>query len=301
MIKNKLLSLIIVLSALTLLTGCERIRPGYVGIKVSKMGTAKGVSPEPLSVGYTFYNPFFTEIFTYPTFVQNAVWDKDSTSKASPGDDSVTFNSIEGAIINADIALAYSFEADKVPSIFQEFRVEPSILTHGFMKNEINNSFNRVASTMRATDIFGEKKQFLLDSVRSNLNVTIGPKGFKFDLISFHGGLRVDSSVQSRINAVLEASQRALEAETKVQQSKAEADQAIEQARGAKEAAIAKAEGEARSITLKAEAQATANRLVSASLTPQIIQYEFVQKWNGVSPTVLGQALPFFNINSTNK
>ncbi len=298
---NKTFKLTLIgLAAVSLLTGCERIAPGNVGILVNKMGSDKGVLPKPLDVGYVFYNPFFSDIYEYPTFVQNAVWDRDST-KSDPGDSSVTFNSIEGAIINADLALAYSFEADKVPHLFAEFRASPDVLTHGFLKNEINNAFNRSASKMKATDIFGEQKQVLLDEVRSNLNLTLGPKGFKFDLISFHGGLRVDQSVQERINAVLAASQKALEAETKVKQSKAEADQQIEKARGEKEAAIAKAEGEARATELKAKTQAAANKLITESLTPQLIQWESLQKWNGTLPQVVGgQVMPFFNI-STNK
>jgi regulator of protease activity HflC (stomatin/prohibitin superfamily) len=170
------------------------------------------------------------------------------------------------------------------------------------MRNEINNAFNRVASTMKAADIFGERKQFLLDNVKSNLNSHLGPKGFKFELISFHGGLRVDQSVQARINAVLEASQKAIEAETKVRQSKAEADQTIEKARGEKESNIAKAEGEAKSIALKAEAQAKANVVLAQSLTPALVQYEALQRWDGKLPVYNGGGVvPFINIGSTNK
>ena len=286
-----------------LFTGCDRVEPGYVGIKVNQWGSQKGVNDFPVVTGGVIYNPFTEDIYKFPTFMQNAVWDKSGESKDSPGDDSVTFNSIEGAVINADIALAYTFSADKVPQIFVEFRQPPDVITHGFMKNEINNSFNRVASTMKASDIFGEKKQVLLDSVRSNLNVHLGPKSFKFELISFHGGLRVDPTVQARINAVLEASQRAIEAETKVKQSKAEADQAIEKARGEKESNIAKAEGEAKSIALKAEAQAKANLVLAQSLTPTLVQYEALQRWDGKLPTVNGGgAMPFINLNvNTNR
>ena len=287
--------------ALSFLTGCDRVEPGYVGIRVNQWGSQKGVNDFPLVTGGVVYNPITEDIYKFPTFMQNAVWTKENTS-GSPGDDSVTFNSIEGAVINADIALAYTFVADKVPSIFVEFRQSPDVITHGFMRNEINNEFNRIASTMKASDIFGEKKQFLLDNVRSNVNVKLGPKGFKFELISFHGGLRVDQSVQSRINAVLEASQRAIEAETKVKQSKAEADQAIEKARGEKESNIAKAEGEAKSIALKAEAQAKANLVLAQSLTPSLVQYEALQKWDGKLPVYNGGGVvPFINLGNTNR
>jgi regulator of protease activity HflC (stomatin/prohibitin superfamily) len=297
---NKIKSLIGAVLVGILAVGCDRVVPGYVAIKVDNWGDQKGVSDYPIRTGLVWYNPVKEDIYKFPTFVQNAVWDRDS-SPGSIGDDSMTFNSIEGAIVNADIALAYSFIPEKVPSIFVEFRADPEIITHGFMKNEINNSFNRVASTMKASDIFGERKQYLLDTVRSNLNVVLNPKGFKFDLISFHGGLRVDPTVQARINAVLEASQRALEANAKVQQAKAEADQAIEKARGEKESQIAKAEGEARSTTLKAEAQAKANKILAESLTPSLIQYNFSEKWDGKLSMYNGSgAVPFFNI-STNR
>lgn len=299
--KNTLKSIALGIVTIGLVTGCTRVEPGYVGIKVDQWGSQKGVNDFPLQTGLVWYNPFKEDIYQFPTFMQNAVWTKEYT-KDSPGDDSVTFNSVEGAVINADIALAYTFVREKVPLIFVEFRREPDAITHGFMRNEINNAFNRVASTMKASDIFGERKQVLLDTVRSNLNSVLGPKGFQFELISFHGGLRVDASVQSRINAVLEASQRAIEAETKVKQSKAEADQAIEKARGEKESNIAKAEGEAKSITLKADAQARANQILAQSLTPTLVQYEALQKWNGQLPVYNGGGvIPFVNIGSTNK
>jgi regulator of protease activity HflC (stomatin/prohibitin superfamily) len=276
--------------------GCTRVEPGYVGIKVDQWGSQKGVQDFPLRTGLVWYIPFREEIYKFPTFMQNAVWDV-ARSDQSPGDDSVTFNSVEGAIINADLALAYTFVTEQVPHIFVEFRQDPEIITHGFMKNEINNAFNRVASQMKAADIFGEKKQDLLDKVKFTLNTNLGPKGFKFELISFHGGLRVDDGVRSRINAVLEASQRALEAETKVKQATAEANQKIETARGEKMAAIAKAEGESQAITLKAEAQAKANNKLATSLTPTLIQYEALQRWNGTLPSVVSSGtIPIMNV-----
>ena len=299
---KKIVSVIAGIVAISTFTGCDRVEPGYVGIKVNQWGTQKGVNDFPLVTGGVFYNPITEDIYKFPTFMQNAVWDRERGSKESPGDDSVTFNSIEGAVVNADIALAYTFVADKVPQIFVEFRQDPEVITHGFMRNEINNAFNRVASTMKASDIFGERKQYLLDNVKSNLNAQLGPKGFKFELISFHGGLRVDQSVQARINAVLEASQRAIEAETKVKQSKAEADQVIEKARGEKESNIAKAEGEARSIALKAEAQSKANLVLAQSLTPTLVQYEALQRWDGKLPVYNGGGVvPFVNIGNTNR
>lgn len=279
-----------------LVSGCTKVPPGYVGIKVNQYGSQKGVEDFPVQTGMVWYNIFTTDVYQFPTFQQNVVWDKAET-KGSPGDDSVTFNSIEGAVINADLALAYSFEATKVPHIFVEFRTDPDAITHGYMKNEINNAFNRHAAQMKATDVFGTNKQVLLDMVMKDMNDKLGPKGFRFSLISFHGALRVDPRVQQSINAVLEASQKAIEAENKVRQSSAEADQAIQRARGEKESNIAKAQGEAQAITLKADAQAKANDTIRKSLSPELLQSLALEKWNGVLPTVTGGGtVPFINV-----
>ena len=63
------------------------------------------------------------------------------------------------------------------------------------------------------------------------------------------------------------ATQDALREQEKIKQRKAEADQAIETAKG-----------EAESTKIRAQGQADANRLIGASLTPEVIQFQAVQK-----------------------
>ena len=50
---------------------------------------------------------------------------------------------------------------------------------------------------------------------------------------------------------------------------------------------IAEAEGNAKSILVEAEAQAKANKVLSASLTPEFVQYQALQKWDGKLPTTM--------------
>jgi regulator of protease activity HflC (stomatin/prohibitin superfamily) len=268
---------------------CTTVEPGYVGIKVNQYGSQRGVQDFPLLTGRVFYNPITEDVHKFPTFLQNIVWTKDP-QEGSPNDDSITFNSIEGAIINADIALSYGFVAEKVPSIFVEFRRDPDVITRTYMRSQVRDSFSRIGSQMKVTDIFGARKQEFLEAVKKDLSERMAPKGFYFDMISFVGALRVDQRVASSINAVIEATQRAQEAENKVKQTEAEARQRI-----------AQAEGEAQAILRVAEAQAKANEVVSKSLTAELVRYQAMQKWNGVMPQVTGNgAIPFFPVPSTN-
>ena len=88
----------------------------------------------------------------------------------------------------------------------------------------------------------------------------------------------------------------------KVKQKKAEADQKVAESEGEARSKKALAEGEAQSILLKAKAQAEANRVLAESLTPVLVQYTAVEKWNGHLPTFSGTSpIPFINIGSTNK
>lgn len=270
--------------------GCAKVEPGYVGIKVNQYGNQRGVEDFPVVTGRVWYNLFTEDVYTFPTFLQNIVWTKDQ-NEGSPNDDSITFNSIEGAIINADIALSYGFDGEAVPTLFVEFRKSAEHITHVYMRSQVRDTFSRYASIMKVTDIFGAKKQELLENVKKDLIARLGPKGFRFDMISFVGGLRVDEKVQASINAVIEATQRAIEAENKVRQATAEANQRIETAIG-----------EATAIVKVADAQAEANKKVAASLTPELVQWQAIQRWNGTLPQVTGTGgMPLIQIPSGNK
>lgn len=66
------------------------------------------------------------------------------------------------------------------------------------------------------------------------------------------------------------------------------AQQQLLKAETEKQTAITIAEAEAESIKIRAEAEAEANRVLSESLTENIIEYNKVQKWNGELPQVTG-------------
>ena len=57
-----------------------------------------------------------------------------------------------------------------------------------------------------------------------------------------------------------------------------------------------KAAGRAKAILAEAEAQAKANRLLSESITPVLVQYEMSKRWNGQMPQVTGSAMPMIQL-----
>ena len=53
---------------------------------------------------------------------------------------------------------------------------------------------------------------------------------------------------------------------------------------------------EAESILVVAQGQAKANDALSRSISPILVQYKSVEKWNGILPQVSGGAVPFIDL-----
>ena len=60
---------------------------------------------------------------------------------------------------------------------------------------------------------------------------------------------------------------------------------------------VATAKGEAESILVVAQGQAKANDALSRSITPILVQYKGIEKWNGIVPQVSGGAVPFVDLS----
>jgi len=59
---------------------------------------------------------------------------------------------------------------------------------------------------------------------------------------------------------------------------------------------VATAKGEAESILVVAQGQAKANDALSRSISPILVQYKGIEKWNGILPQVSGGAVPFIDL-----
>jgi len=60
---------------------------------------------------------------------------------------------------------------------------------------------------------------------------------------------------------------------------------------------VATAKGEAESILVVAQGQAKANDALSRSISPILVQYKGIEKWNGILPQVSGGAVPFIDVS----
>jgi regulator of protease activity HflC (stomatin/prohibitin superfamily) len=59
---------------------------------------------------------------------------------------------------------------------------------------------------------------------------------------------------------------------------------------------VATAKGEAESISVVAQGQAKANEALSRSISPILVQYKTIEKWNGILPQVSGGGIPLIDL-----
>lgn len=274
-------SLLLLIGFFTIFT-CNYVGPGHVGIVVKLYGGERGVQDAGVDTGYIWYNRWTTQVYEYPTYVQRAVFTKD-INEDSPIDESITFNTKEGISVRADVGLHYQILHENASKVFTRLRGDANAVRN-YLKSKMRDAINNAASVMPINEVYGEGRSKLLHDAKVALEASIGDE-VRIEMLTFVNSLEFDARVQESINMTIQAQQAAIAAQNKVVQSKAEADQMIEQARGRGE-----------SVLLEAEKQAEANKKLSESLTPELINWQALQKWNGQLPQVSGTGIPFIQL-----
>ena len=261
---------VVVLGSIFAFVGCERIDAGHVGVKVNLYGDGKGVDDVTEVTGWVFYNPISTKIVEFPTFMQHKEYKLDKENEV---DESFVVNSKDGSEFHVSPLLNYSVKRERVPYIFAKYRVELSIIESGFLKTAVYDAFRVVANSYTADALISNRQEFE-KKVREVLVSQLEPEGFT--LSQFTSNLIYPQTFKKAIEAKNNAVQTALTAENQVKTAEAEA-----------KIKIARAEGSAKAMLTQARAEAEANQLKQRTLTPMLIQQQWIEKWNGKLPTTM--------------
>lgn len=277
----------LVIAAL-MLAACSKVPAGNVGIKVNLLGGEKGVDIEELAPG-RYWIGMNEELYLFPTFTQNTVWDN---TKENGGDESLTFQTIEGMNVNADIGMSYAIDPEKAAAIFQKYRKGVDEITDLYLRNMVRDALNNAGSTKEIETVYGAGKADLIAQVEATVRDQVKPLGINIERIYWVNSLRLPDNVTAALNAKIAATQKAQQRENEVAQSKAEAQKSIEEARGRAESTRLVAEAEAQAIRVRGEALRENQRLVDLTLA---------EKWDGKLPQITGGSMPLINMSALGK
>lgn len=270
------------ITALLVLVGCictispffHMIKPGEVGIAVNLFGSERGVEPKEMNVGLYFVPPWKT-VYRFPIFDQNHQW---------VNDDGFQFQTSEGLAVKADIGITFNLEQSKVHELFAKYRRGMEEITHLFIKNTIRDAINRAASKMKIEDLYGSQKEEFFVNVQQQVSKELEHIGFNISHIYIIGRFKVPDLVMAALDRKIEATQRAQQRENELREAEAQAKKDIAIVEGQSKSVLIKAKADAESLLIEARAKAEANTLLAKSLTPEIIKYQAIEKWDGKLP-----------------
>ena len=254
------------------------VNPGYVGIVIHRAGG--GVDRTPLGPGLHMRNPLTTGIEEYPVYMQTLLLGRGGEAR----NEEINVNSIEGQPLSLDVSMSFELEETKVPALYQTFRTDIDAIQHGYVKQAIRQALQEVVGSEEIAAIIGPKKAEAVSMTQALLVKRLEPLGIDVKQFTINE-LRAPPAVIEAINQKNVMQQQALTAQNELQKNSF----------NAKGDSI-KAYGRATAILTEAQAQAQANRLLSQSITPNLVQYEMAKRWDGKMPQVSGSSMPLLQL-----
>ncbi len=298
-----LLALVMVIGLVSAIVCLERVPAGYVGVVYNMNG---GVDGEVLTQGWHLVSPT-KKVTTYSIGIEQSYLTSDDKGD-SPNDESFNIPTSDGKTVRVNLEFSYRFDEARVASTFVMFKGKSGEqIKDTFIKPKVIAWTQEVSANYPVTDIFGDKRTAINAELDTYLREKFDAYGIIIDTVNFTD-ISVDSetaaAIQKKVNAQQELELATIEAQTAKTQAEKERQVALIQAKKDKEAAeiqaetaVVKAQAAAEVVRIQAEAEANANRVIAASLTPELIEKLKYEQWNGQLPTVTGGATPIVGID----
>jgi len=257
------------------------INSGEVGIKIN---TGK-FEEKPLPAGLHFFIPVLQKIIPVNTRIRLITYSNVSTGALGDNyrgfegglrrNPAITVLDKRGLTVNIDIAVQYRLKAESAPATIEKWGSS--------WEEKIINS--KVREVVR--DVVGQYTAEQLPEMRNQIAAAIEVKVKESVDTLEHQPVILESvelrtinlptKIKDQIERVQIAKQDVTIAEQEKEKAKQQAQSAAEVAKGVAQKNRIEAQGEADKIRIEAESQAKANKLISNSLTPSLLQLEQIK------------------------
>lgn len=245
---------------------------GYVALSGTYVGqgevgvvyTAKsGVKEKTLAPGFHFVGPF-AKVKDFPISQQQLVLSNnaaDFNEKKLEKDTHVDAPA-DGGMVKMNMTINYNFIPDRVTGLYEKFNgMDGDQIVESKVKNSILAYIKEVTPKFSVMDIYSTKRAEIGQEITKYLNEKLQEEYGMNISSALIIDVQLDKELQKKVQAKEQAKQDAEKAELdkKTALAQAETDKV-------------KAEAEAAVAIEKARGQAEANRLLSESITPELIQ-----------------------------
>ena len=265
---------LIVAILLTMLgAGLVFINPEERGVVISALDS-KGYRTDALAPGLHWIVPFAERVQLYKISRQTYTMSAANQEGQVTGDDSIRARTKDGQEVFIDASIIYAIDTKNIIQLHINWqnRFEDQVV-----RPAARNAIRDAVSQYGVEEIVSTKRA----EMEEKISQAVMAKFTQNDLVMIDFLLR-DIHFSDEYAAAVEqkqiAEQQAQQAKLVVEQKKQEAEQARQVAQGQADAAVIAAKGAAEARILQAEAEAQANERLSKSLTPELVQYQYILK-----------------------
>lgn len=296
------LGIVIIVGIILMIFCTTRVPAGYIAVQYNVNG---GIAGDVLEQGWHIVPPTVNTTLYSIGLEQSYLTSEDKGD--SPKDESFNTPTSDGKSLTVDLEFSYRFNQDTIADTFVKFKGKSGeTVKDTFIKPKMKAWTQEVTAKYPVTDVFGDKRQELNEALDVYLKEKFEPYVIIIDTANFTN-ISTDSetqaAIQKKVNAQQEQELANIEAKTaKINADKdkevalIEAEKEKEKAAIEAEQAKIKAEGQAEATRIKAEAEAEANRKIADSLTPELIEKQKIDKWNGDVPRVQGSGATIVDV-----
>ncbi len=256
-----------VLGLVLLVFGCfTKVPANSVGIVYSPFGGTQQVT---LSEGFHSKN-IFDKVYTINTEVQ------------SVNIENLTTQTKDAQYLNTVLDIKFRVNTSNAYLIFKQYRTLDNMSSNLIIPTT-QRVLELVTTKYNIIDILGEKRSDIYAELNSALSDEFSKYGVEFYSISIID-MDAGEALEKAISDEAVAKKSVETAEQNLLKAEMEAKQKSVQAQAEQDAAKIKAETK----LIEAEAEKKANELLNKSLTSDILQKAWIEKWNGEMPTYYG-------------
>lgn len=268
--------IIFLVAALLLTTmgaGLVFIEPDEMAIVVTVIGQG-GIRQEALGAGLHWIVPFAERVERYSilnqTYTMSSVQDEGQTA----GDDSIQVRTKDGQQVYIDASVIYAVYPAKATDLYRTWRFN---YQDGLVRPQSRGVIRDIASQYGVEEIVSTKRDEMQAQITEELTAIFAENNLILRDFVLRN-IRFSDEYALAVEQKQIAEQQAQQAKFVVESKKQEAEQARQIAQGQADAAVIAAQGEAQARLIQAEAEAKANQLLANSLSPILLQYQYILK-----------------------
>jgi len=283
-------AIVLVVSALVLTTigaGIVFIEPDELGVVVTVLGEG-GIRPDPLDSGLHWIVPFAERVERYPRVNQNYTMSSVADEGQINGEDSIQVRTKDGQQVLIDASVIYAVDPLKVVTLYSTWRFN---YEEQLVRTQARGVIREVASQYGVEEIVSTKRGEMEQMIDDELAAIFAENNLVLRDFVLRN-IRFSDEYALAVEQKQIAEQQAQQAKFVVESKKQEAEQARQIAQGQADAAVIAAQGAAEARLIQAEAEAKANQLLAQSLTPELVQYQYILK---LAPGVQTMFIPSGN------